>query len=187
VKPNFWEGKRVRLRAVEPADWEHFYLWNDDTLFARVTDRVWFPQSREAVKRWAAEQALSVPKNDAFRWVIEDLAGAFVGTINTHNCDRREGTFRYGLAIIREHWRKGYASEAVRLVLTYYFHELAYQKVNVEIYDFNQGSVVLHERLGFQHEGRQRRMGYTRGAYFDWILMGMTREEFDALLAENLE
>jgi RimJ/RimL family protein N-acetyltransferase len=52
-------------------------------------------------------------KEDEFRWIIEDRDGEFVGTINSHTCDPRSGTFQYGIAIRREHWRQGYASEAI--------------------------------------------------------------------------
>jgi RimJ/RimL family protein N-acetyltransferase len=177
---NIWQGERVRLRAVEPDDWPHFFAWNEDTLFARLTHNVTFPESQEGVKKWLAELATAEVKNDEFRWVIENSEGEFVGTINSHTCDPRNGTFQYGIAIRREHWRQGYASEAIWLVLRYFFHELRYQKVNVHIYDFNESSIALHRRLGFQEEGRLRGMGHTKGRYFDWILMGLTRGEFEA-------
>ena len=175
---NFWQGELVRLRAVEVTDWQHFYAWNEDTYFEQTTHSIHFPQSQEKLKKWVAEVTLAEPNKDEFRWVIENLAGEFVGTLNTHTCDPRQGTFQYGLAIRREYWRQGYASEAIQIVLRYFFGELRYQKVNVHIYDFNQASLDLHRKLGFQEEGRLRRMGYAGGQYFDWILMGMTREEF---------
>jgi len=180
---NFWQGERVRLRAVELEDWEHFFAWNEDTFFEQTTDRIHIPQSEEKVKKWVADVAVAEPKNDEYRWVIENRAGEFVGTLNTHTCNPRHGTFQYGLAIRREYWRQGYASEAIRMVLRYFFGELRYQKVNVHIYDFNHASVELHRKLGFQEEGRLRRMGYAGGHYFDWILLGLTREEFGS---ENL-
>jgi RimJ/RimL family protein N-acetyltransferase len=48
----------------------------------------------------------------------------------------------------------------------------------VIIYAFNERSIKLREKLGFQHEGRLRRMIYTGGEFHDEIYMGMTREEF---------
>ena len=178
---NFWKGDLIRLRAVEPEDWKHFFQWREDTYFQQTTDRITFPRSQEAVKRWAADCALAEPKDDAYRWVIENHEGEFVGTINTYTCDPRHGTLKYGLGIRREYWRRGYATEAIRIVLRYFFEELRYQKANVQVYDFNQGSVDLHRRLGFQEEGRLRRMGYSQGQYYDWIVMGVTREEFGAV------
>jgi L-amino acid N-acyltransferase YncA len=45
---------------------------------------------------------------------------------------------------------------------------------------FLSGSIELHRGLGFQEEGRLRRMGYTQGRHYDWLLLGMTHEEFAA-------
>jgi len=176
---NVWQGKLVRLRAVEPEDWAVFFEWDTDTEFARYTYHIPFPSSREALKKWTADLAVTEPKNDESRWIIENLSGEFVGTLNTHTCEPRAGTFRYGVAIRREHWHKGYASEAIRLVLRYFFHELRYQKVNVEVFAFNEASLKLHQELGFQEEGRLRRMIYTDGAYHDAFILGMTAEEFE--------
>ncbi len=101
-------------------------------------------------------QGSRVPLDDRDVWTAYRS-----GTINTHSCDPRHGTFGYGLAIAREHWRKGYASEAICLVLAYYFRELRYQKVTAHVYAFNEASIRLHEKLGFQLEGRLRRMIFT--------------------------
>ena len=63
------------------------------------------------------------------------------------------------------------------LVLRYYFRELRYQKATVRVYSFNEASIRLHEKLGFQHEGRIRRTVYTNGALCDEIVLGLTVEE----------
>ena len=103
-----------------------------------------------------------------------------VGDISTNHCDPRVGHLHYGVNIGRGHRRKGYASEAILLVLRYYFEELRYQKVTTTLYSFNDATIALHERLGFQQEGRIRRSIFTRGAYYDELLVGMTVEEFSA-------
>jgi len=76
--------------------------------------------------------------------------------------------------------RQGYASEAIRIVLRYYFFERRYQKANVSIFEFNEGSVVLHQKLGFQPEGRLRRTVFSNGRFWDELLFGITIEEFSA-------
>lgn len=176
---NFWEGSIVRLRAIEPSDWETFFEWNQDTDAAMRSYYLPFPQSREAVKRWAEKTSTQPPERDAFFLVIETLDNEIAGSISTHSCEPRNGTFKYGLAIREEHRRKGYAAEAVRLLLRYYFGELRYQKVTASVYSFNEPSIRLHEKLGFKLEGRLRRMIYTQGSYFDELLFGITAEEFN--------
>jgi RimJ/RimL family protein N-acetyltransferase len=180
MKANIWQETLVRLRAVEPEDWAAFFAWGDDTEGSRRSYQIPFPSSAEARRQAATELSTRGVSDDAFRFVVENLAGEFVGTINTHTCDRRHGTFRYGLGIRTEHQRRGYASEAIRIVLRYFFDELRYQKVTAAVYSFNAPSIALHERLGLVLEGRLRREVYTAGRYHDILLFGLTAEEFAA-------
>lgn len=178
---NIWQGEKVRLRAVEPEDWESFHQWGLDTEAARNSYYIPLPRSAEGSRKWAAELATAEQKDDQFRFVIENLAGEMAGTINTFGCEPRTGTFGYGLAVKAEARRQGYASEAIKLVLRYYFSELRYQKVTVWVYEFNEPSLKLHERLGFKQEGRLRRMVYADGRYYDVFIFGLTAEEFTEL------
>ena len=112
--------------------------------------------------------------------MIENETGEVVGDLTTHNCDARVGSFSYGITIRRERRRCGYASEAIALVLRYYFRELRYQKATVTVYSFNEASARLHESLGFQLEGRIRRTVFTDGQRCDELIYGITAEEFAA-------
>jgi RimJ/RimL family protein N-acetyltransferase len=180
-QPSIWQTERIRLRAIEPGDWETFWVWNQDDEMTRNLDWLWFPQSREGVRQWAEKASRRRPDNDAFHWVIENRAGDIAGSISTHDCNRRCGTFAYGINVQSPHRRHGYARDAIGVVLRYFFEELGYQKVTVEVHAFNEASIALHERYGFQAEGRLRRMVFTRGQYFDLLVFGMTKEEFARL------
>ncbi|MCY9658808.1 GNAT family N-acetyltransferase [Paenibacillus chondroitinus] len=177
-----WSGKKVRLRPVLASDWEKFHLNDLDSEGARHCDVIYFPRSEEGTKAWAANQAGNVPVSDNVMLAIETLDGELVGSISTSSCDRRHGTFKYGVAVFREHWRKGYASDAIKILLRYYFEELRYQKVTAHVYAFNEGSVALHERLGFVQEGRLRNMIFTKGQHFDECLFGLTKGEYENLV-----
>ncbi len=175
---NAWTGELVRLRAVEPDDWELFRSLDADTEISRSAYGVPFPRSIEQSKKWIADTATAAPAGDNYRWVIETLEGAPVGTINTHGCQPEHGHFEYGISIARREWAKGYASEAITIVLRHMFEERRYQKVTAVVYAFNDRSRQLHEKLGFVLEGRWRRVHYAAGVYHDAFLFGMTREEF---------
>ncbi len=178
---NFWQGKNVRLRAIEPEDAPIFYEWNLDTRTAQLVDFIRPPQSMTAVKEWAQKQAINRSKNDDVDLVIENAGGALVGLIDTHNIDRRVGAFRYGVAVRPEYRRRGYAAEAIQILIRYMFDELGYQKVNATVYSNNEPSIRLHERLGFVLEGTIRRTVRTGGRLYDELYFGMTAEEFRQL------
>ena len=176
---NIFEGNLVRLRAVEPGDWEHHEQWDRDTELARLGYEIPFPQSTLSARQWAEREAQRRTDDDTFRFQIVTLDDALVGSLNTHTTHPRNGTFMYGVTIIPQHQRKGYASEAIRLVLRYFFGERRYQKCNVTVFGFNEPSQKLHEALGFTLEGRLRRNIYSGGAFHDELCYGITREEFE--------
>ncbi len=179
---NIFEGELIRLRAVEPDDWKNHAEWDRDTEMARNLDTIPFPQSTLSTRQWAEREAQRKESADGnFHFQIETLDGVQVGSIATHDCDLRSGTFMYGVAIMGQYQRKGYASEAIRLVLRFMFRERRYQKCTVDVYSFNPPSQKLHELLGFTLEGRLRRMIYTDGGYHDALIYGITREEFEGM------
>ena len=176
---NEWEGRLVRLRGIEPSDWETHYAWNKDTEMSRNVHFVWFPTSKASVQHWAERAAVNEnPEPDKIALIIETLDGTHVGMINTNQCDRRNGTFAYGIAIRRQHQRKSYASDAIQILLRHFFNERRYHKVIAHVFGHNDSSIQLHERFGMQLEGRLREMIYTKGRYYDELIFGMTAEEF---------
>lgn len=187
MKP-YWEGKRVRLRAIEPEDARNHLELNAQRGIDRNQEQVYPPSSQARTQTWANEASeVGFKDGDAFLFEIESLeTGEYVGSIDMHDMDGRVGLLSYGIAIHETHRRKGYASDAICLVLRYYFQERRYQKANIGVFAFNEDSMRLHERLGFQLEGRQRRTTYTAGGFHDLLLYGMTVEEFRDLHGDYL-
>ena len=177
---DYWQGRGLRLRAVEPEDAQTFHRWNRNSERGRALDFLWPPTSLASVEAWVDAQSRRRLEDDSFHWVMESDAGEPVGSISTHHADRRNGTFGYGVDVAPEHRRRGHAREAIRLVLGYYFDELRYQKVTVPVHGDNAASIALHEALGFLREGVHRRMMYSGGRFIDVLWYGITAEEFRA-------
>ncbi|GHO74064.1 N-acetyltransferase [Ktedonobacter sp. SOSP1-85] len=176
---SIWQGKLVRLRSHEPGDWENYWIWDQDSESERKDGPLSFPRSQERMKHWTQEAAVRKQEGNNWNFLIENNEGKVVGRIGSHDRDPRVGHFGYGLAISKEHRRKGYASEVILLLLRYFFQELRYQKVTIQVASFNEDSIGLHEHLGFQLEGRIRRAIFTKGQYFDVLNYGLTVEEFE--------
>ncbi|MEZ4726916.1 MAG: GNAT family N-acetyltransferase [Caldilineaceae bacterium] len=176
----FWQGQLIRLRPYRASDWEMVYAEERDSEGIRVFEPgIQLPRSPEMIKAWL--ERVQAQEGNTLQFAVDSLAGEFVGAANIHNRDERNGTFSCAFRIFRPYRGQGYGSEAFLMLLKYGFHELRYQKVNTETIASNDASIRLHRSLGFQEEGRRRRNVFTDGQYFDEILFGMTREEFDAL------
>ncbi|MFJ3581771.1 GNAT family N-acetyltransferase [Streptomyces sp. NPDC090127] len=176
---DMWTGAKIRLRGVEPEDWEGFRDLAQHTADVRNADLVEPPRSDEGFRAWTAERAGRPPGGEAFRLVVEVLADrAFAGSVTVGESDSRAGRFKTGIEIARGHRLKGYAVEATELILTYMFAEQRYNKCEVEIYAFNEASLALYRKLAFIEEGRLRQHEFIAGGYHDVVLLGITAAEY---------
>ncbi|MFC0190058.1 GNAT family N-acetyltransferase [Fictibacillus aquaticus] len=178
---NIWQGKLVRLRPIQHSDWKYFHKDSLDSEISRLNDAIYGPRSEEGTKRWTESEAEKGWDGHNFRMAVENFDGELVGSISTDKCDPRNGTFSYGVSIFRDHWKNGYASDSIKIVLRYFFNELRYQKATAYVYSFNEGSIQMHNRIGFTQEGCLRNMIYTQGKYYDLLVFGLTDEEFEQL------
>ncbi|MFF0834806.1 MULTISPECIES: GNAT family N-acetyltransferase [unclassified Streptomyces] len=177
---SFWTGSRVRLRGIEPDDWRACMRFAAEQ--ERLGDVLYPPRSAEGYRAWAREQAAADHGRDCFQLAVEAAdSGEIVGTVGTYHADARAGWFEYGVMIGADQRHKGYASEAVVMLLRFMFAERRYHKCQARVFAYNEGSLALHRRLGFVEEGRLREHVFLVGRYHDLVLMGMLAEEFSQL------
>ncbi|HLK23240.1 MAG TPA: GNAT family protein [Caulobacteraceae bacterium] len=183
---SFWRGERIRLRALSKADAQHWLAFGEDTEAMRTLDLgIGLPRSPGQAEAWAERFADFKNTDEAMIFTIETHAGDYVGSLNLGGVDKRNGTFGTGTRLSREHRGKGYALEAKRIVLRYAFHELRLQKYNLRCLETNAAVIRHAALLGCREEGRLRREVFTDGRFFDVLLFGLTREEFEAKEAER--
>ena len=177
----FWQGEKVRLRAWQLEDAEKKWReYTDSEARSFLQYEMGLPPVSLAAYTEQLRPYCDFKDTSAnIGFAIETLAGEFVGWINMHSIDRRNGVFGFGVSIFREHRRKGYAAEAVTILLRYGFYELRMQKCNSACLEGNVGSLRLHQSLGFREEGHRRRVAYLNGRYHDDVLFGLLKEEFD--------
>jgi RimJ/RimL family protein N-acetyltransferase len=178
---SIWVGEKIRLRGYELDDGDFERTIDADTYDQRSGWRISPPRSSVTQRAFTEEAAAAKPEGDEvqFRLAIAQRSDdKIVGTVNTHTVDAGNGTFMFGIGIAPEAKGKGYAGEAVLLLMRYMFEERRFQKCESGAYAYNTPSLSLHRRLGFLEEGRLRRHVYGAGEYHDVVLFGMTVEEF---------
>ncbi|QKW22128.1 GNAT family N-acetyltransferase [Kitasatospora sp. NA04385] len=176
---SYWTGERVRLRAVEPEDGP--LLARLSAQEERLGDVLDPPRSAEGWAALARQKAAADPTAGTYQLIIESLAdGAAVGTTGVHRADDRSGLFEYGITVGAEHRRRGYAVEAVRLVLRHQFEERRHHKATARVFAHNAPSLALQRQLGFTEEGRLRQHFFVAGEHRDVVLFAMFAEEFFA-------
>lgn len=170
-------GEKIKFCAISEKHTDYFFQMFNNIEIQRNADVVKHPKSIEQVKKIVEENQDS---NEYCMWfVIEDLNGICVGDLDINDADIRNGTFKYGISILPEYRKLGYAKEAILMILNYYFNELRFNKAKAEIHDFNKASIEMNESIGFIREGAIRDAFYINGKYITEYIYGMTRAEFN--------
>ncbi|GAM83690.1 hypothetical protein ANO11243_016790 [Dothideomycetidae sp. 11243] len=85
----------------------------------------------------------------------------------------------YGISIDSAYQGRGYGAEATRWCLNWAFKYANLNRVELGAFEYNPGAVRLYERLGFVLEGRKRKRFWYDGRYWDDLLYGMLREDWE--------
>ena len=178
---NIWRGERVFLRCANENDYILYVdeKGNHNTDTEKLFEKIEMPYSVETCRHIIDKINADNQNSDNYLFTVENEKGTPIGQILTFDCDRRMGCFKFGLFFTSESRGKGYASEAVNIMLDYYFNQLRYHKANVYIYDFNIVSQKFHQKMGFVKEGVLRQVAYIDGKYTDAVYYGLTSDEFN--------
>ena len=125
---NIWQGEKVRLRGIEPQDYVTMFQWRFDSDAYGKVDYLSLPRSFEHYKKQMGESLEKGADGDSYAFAIENLEGELIGEVGTFACNRRMGTFKYGVFIARKYWGKGYGKEVVRLLLNLNFENPLFQQ-----------------------------------------------------------
>jgi len=175
----FWQDGEVRLRAIQPEDWESDYINKFDTPSRRLLEcAIELPPTIVEAKTFVDKNADFSSTNRRIMFTIENIEGQCVGGINLNSIDERNGTFSIGIVIYKEYQGKGYGTTAMRILLKYAFFERRLNKFNDAVLEGNDGSAKMMKKLGCVQEGVRRKVIFTNGQYLDMILFGLTKDEF---------
>jgi RimJ/RimL family protein N-acetyltransferase len=97
-------------------------------------------------------------------WAVEDHPGRLVGRISLREVVERKGRARLGITFGAPFVGKGLGTEALRIFLDYYFTDLGFQVMVLDVAALNLRAVRCYERLGFRYLGSDWR---SVGMFFD--------------------
>ncbi len=175
----YWQNDLVRLRASTFEDWEDAYInMFDSQARFLLQEEMELPPVVEAIQEGSRRFAGFNKEIDLLMFTIETLDGTAVGGLNLNRINERRGTFGIGIQVGIEHRGKGYGLAAMRILLKYAFLEMRLNKFNSGCLEGNAASEAMHKKLGCLDEGVRRQMSYSNGRYVDWLLFGLTKDEF---------
>jgi RimJ/RimL family protein N-acetyltransferase len=178
------KGKIVTLRAIEEGDLETLHRWgNDPDLWALLGG--WrFPSSLRQTKLWF-EGLVGDPLNQ--RFAIDYPGVGLVGTANLVDINWKDNNAFHGMMLGDSSMRgKGVGVDVIMATMRYAFDELHLRRLDGSMIAYNEASTGVYcGKCAWKEEGRQRDWYFRQGRYWDRIMVGVTSDDYHALVAAN--
>jgi RimJ/RimL family protein N-acetyltransferase len=173
-------GKVIYLRPFDPVvDSKLTVAWFNDQEVTRFMTRylpITLPE-QEAFLRSSAGSPTDVALG-----IVEKASDRLVGALGLHRIDWRNRHACMGITIgDKSCWGKGYGTESTSLLVEHSFLVLNLNRIWLEVYEYNDRARRVYEKLGFRVEGRQRQHQFRDGRYWDTLIMGVLREEWQTV------
>jgi len=116
------------------------------------------------------------------RWGIAERANpdALLGTAGFNAWFQSSQRAIIGYDLVRSHWRRGIASEALTAILRFGFEQMALNRVEALSFTENIASQHLLKKLDFQREGVLREYEYLQDRFIDMAMYSLLKGEFRA-------
>jgi diamine N-acetyltransferase len=171
------KGQKVYLRALEPADVNILYQWENNTAVWAVSNTA-SPYSKYMLEQYIENSTLDIYTTKQLRLVICDHSGLALGCIDLFDFDPRNQRAGIGILIAEEKERqKGYAREALDLVCTYCFEVLHLHQVFCHISDANKASLELFGKKGFEMTGTKKEWNKTAQGWEDECILQLLNKD----------
>ena len=170
------EGDSIYLRDIRLTDVNKNYCkWMNDL------EVIQFLESR--FEKWTIKKLKNYVnkfKNNPdylFSAIIFKKDNRYIGNIKLGPINRIHKFADIGIMIgERSFWGKGFATEAIKLMVDYAFNKLNLHKLTAGAYSNNPGSIMAFEKAGFSVEGIRKKHCFYNGDYVDAVLVGIVRE-----------
>lgn len=176
---------RLLLRDFRSNDWRDVLAYRNDPLYLRFYD--WERLNENNVRAfvdmmigWQIEQP-----RQRFQLAITLREGSpVIGNVGIRINDPRLREANIGYELDSNYWRRGYATEAARAMLTFGFESLKMHRVYAHCVAENEASWRVMERLGMTREGREREKEWIKNRWYDRLTYSILAHEWPARSAE---
>ncbi len=138
-------GEKVIIRPMVEEDVEKMQAWRPftDPLYS-----LWNRPSHSSDNYIRFQAQVDDPSR---RWyAVEDLSGRLVGRLSLRRISRRKSA-HLGITLGADYVGQGYGTDAIRTFLVYYFRELSFEALYLDVAAPNRRAIRCYEKCGFKH------------------------------------
>ena len=170
-------GNSIYLREVQLSDVnDNYFHWMTDPEITQYLESRFFPISKSYLQNYVKEKRED--ENSVFFSIILKENHHHIGNIKLGPIDWIHRLSDIGIIIgEKECFGKGYATEAIGLLIEYAFNILNLHKLTAGCYAKNKGTERAFTKNGFKIEGIRKKHLFFKGRYTDAVDMGLINKK----------
>jgi diamine N-acetyltransferase len=169
-------GKKLNLRALEPEDLEFLYQIENNESFWEVS-HTQTPFSKYLLKQYLENVHLDIYQSKQLRLLIEEKSTKKqIGMIDLFDFNPQHKRAGIGILIHPDFQNKGFASEALFLLINYSFTHLQLHQLFANITSDNNKSLALFNKHNFVKIGVKKEWILSEGKFKDEMLFQLIKE-----------
>lgn len=170
---------RLTLRPIDINDAEAVFAYRSDEETNKYQG--WIPNDIEQIEDFI-ESKVSKEINESgswFQWVMVcNNTNEVIGDVGVHFLSDDDMQCEVGCTLAKEKHGNGFATEALKALITYLFKDLNKHRVVTSIDPENIGSIKLVERLRFRKEGHFVESLYLNDQWVDDVVYALLSKEW---------
>ncbi len=166
-------SENLKLRALEPADVDLLFRWENDTSIWHLSNTL-EPFSRFAIEQYVLNNAGDIFATRQLRLMIDLISESperSIGCVDLFDFDPSNMRAGIGIMIVEEERKKGYASEALDLMIEYAFNFLRLHQIYSNVIAENTASLELFRKKAFMVVGIKKEWLRSANAWSDEYLL----------------
>ena len=173
------KGKIIDLKLIEEKDINKYYergfsFFDEEVMRCTGTKN---NPSKEQINNYLSR---IVKDKDRYDFLILNKDKEIIGESVLNEIDKEINSCNFRICLFKkEYCGKGFGKEAIELTINYGFETLKINRIELEVFDFNNRAYKAYKNCGFIEEGRKREAELIDGKYCDIIIMSILRKEYN--------
>lgn len=164
---------RVELRPLKLRNIDNIMTWvNDPDIVKNFQNFKGFTRSEEL----KFLKKIIKSKNDYVFSIFRTTDGKYLGQCAINQISRQNKLGRFSIFVTKENWGKGYAEEAIRLLIEFAFRKLGLHKIWGVAWATNKKAWHIYRKVGFKKEGLLKDEYYWHGRFHDLLRIAIVKK-----------
>ncbi|MCC3215941.1 GNAT family N-acetyltransferase [Chryseobacterium sp. X308] len=170
--------ERLVLRDITIEDQQDIFDYRSDAEANRFQG--WIPETLEEVENFILRNTTEFNQPESwYQLLITDKeTKTVIGDIGVHFTGDENAQVELGITLNTSFQGKGYASEALKGIISYLFNDLHKHRITASVDPDNTASILLMERIGLRKEGHFVKSLFWKNKWVDDVIYAVLREEW---------